>query len=970
MGTHFAAKVTFTFFSLLPTLFIADRSALIQEAITEAKAHAKQKEEAQKAKAQTSSSSGRVKITSKHFKHTSKEARRQGNARELLESMVHRAERKLAEQQKNSHAQVQSAEDKAEEIASELFHKPGSKLTNEEVSLMIEESECIAREEPMCFTLFFDRFRTIDGTCNNLDFPFLGAADTAVARLIPSQYEDGIGSLRGGLQNRQSPFLPVSPFDAPNPSPRIISQTVIRNVSEDEGLSHMLMQWGQFLDHDLSLSPELEDECPHRVDRENCEFTEICEPIRVPDRDPIFGIGTKNNGNCIAFSRSLAACEPEDEPLLTGGLTPREQLNVLTSYIDGSMIYGSDEELAKRIRKYSGGLLLEGFAKPGLQPELPRIFPNENVREDGVEPFVQCPDPGQNGCFLAGEVRVNEQIVLTIMHTLWFREHNRIARELARINPGWGDERLYQEARRIVGALVQKITYLDYLPLILGKKVYDIVIGPYKGYDPRIDPSVTNAFATAAYRYGHTLIRPFFDRLGLLYKPLDIGPLDLLNAFFNPDVFREGFGTDPILRGLASQNARRVDEFLSSALTNNLFREQLDLASLNLQRGRDHGLAPWLTYKRFCITVFPKLLALLPPEDFENTLTLVRFLQLYGSLDTVDLWIGGIAEQRLAGSLLGLTFSCLFGIQFANTRDGDRFYYSRPGIFEPDQLASIQQHTLSSVICDNTDNIKVIQRDAFKTDQVRVPCSEIPRLNLELFKEKTCFFKVNVVPRRFRMPVRSFSRMSADRPGPFSIFGKNAPINLVGVESVCIPVVCPKTGGSSDILTFTSIFLKSFVKLDPNPLLPASVLVGSPELYSAVWPQSLFGGQGTGVYTSEAACMSTNVAAITVGFRSQPPTTQPTTQTPTIATQLPTAQDFEQDPSFLKFIREQESAPDVNSPNFNEEIPEEIRDIVMEPMRMTMEPTTTPSPSVESESDVNDAELMADLEEALKSLNA
>ena len=833
------------------------------------------------------------------------------------------------------------------------------------------------------FHTHFDRFRTIDGTCNNLDFPFLGAADTALPRLIPSQYEDGISSLRGGLQNRQSPFLPVSPFDAPNPSPRIVSQTVIRNVSEDGIFSHMLMQWGQFIDHDFSLSPELEDECPHRVDRENCEFTEICEPIRVPDRDPIFGIGTENNGNCIAFSRSLAACEPEDEPLLTGGLTQRQQINVLTSYIDGSMIYGSDEELAKRIRKYSGGLLLEGFAKPGLQPELPRIFPNENVREDGEEPFVACPNPGQNGCFLAGEFRVNEQIVLTVMHTLWFREHNRIARKLAELNPAWGDEKLYQEARRIVGAVVQKITYRDYLPLIFGKKVYDIVIGPYEGYDPRINPSVTNAFATAAYRYGHTLIRPFFERLGLLYKPSAMGPLDLLNAFFNPDVFRESFGTDPILRGLLSENARRVDEFLSSALTNNLFREQLDLASLNLQRGRDHGLAPWLTYKRFCITVFPDLLALLPPEDFENTLTLVRFLQLYGSLDTVDLWIGGIAEQRLAGSLLGLTFSCLFGIQFANTRDGDRFYYSRPGVFEPDQLESIRQHTLSSVICDNTDSIKIIQRDAFRTDQERVSCDEIPRLDLTLFKEKTCFFKANVVPRKFKMPVRSYSRMSADKPGPYSFFGKDAPINLADVESVCIPVVCPKTGGSSEVIAFTSIYLKNLVKLDPNPLLPPSALASSPELYKAVWPQSVFGVAGTGVYTSEEACMSTNVAAVTVGFKSTvKPTEAPTLRPPILSTRLspirpPTVQvALEEDPTFLEFLRQQEeTTADPDSPSSNEQLPDVIRDLLLEemppmhPSKKTMV-QTTPSSSVESESDVNDAELMADLEEALKSLDA
>ena len=874
----------------------------------------------------------------------SKEARRQGEARQLLDNMVRKAERKLAELQRKSHAETQSAEARAEELASELFHQPGSMLTEDEISHMMVESDCVPREAeaPMCFTPTFMKYRTISGVCNNLDNPFLGAADIALSRIIPSQYADGISALRGGTQGRGGDIFPIGPFQPPNPSPRHISQTVIRNISIDAVFTHMLMQWGQFIDHDLSLSPELEDECPERA--VECEFTDICEPIPVTDLDPVFGIGTPNNGHCIAFSRSVAVCADPNVPQVNRAIVDRQQINVLTSFIDGSMVYGSDEELARRIRKFEGGLLLEGESQPGKKPELPRITPEQNVREDGEEPFIGCPEDLEF-CFLAGEFRVNEQLVLTVMHTLLFREHNRIARELAKLNPFWNDEELYQEARKIVGGIIQKITYNDYLPLIFGKEVYDIVIGPYEGYDPRIDPGVANGFSTAAYRYGHTLIRPFFDRLGSSYQPINAGPLSLFNAFFNPDEFRNGYGTDPLLRGLITQSSRAVDEFLSSALTNSLFREQLDLASLNLQRGRDHGLPPYLTWQRYCAAAFP----LLGTTGIENKLTLIRFLELYGSLDTLDLWIGGLAEGNLPGSVLGATFACLFGITFSNVRDGDRFYYSRPGVFEPDQLASIRDHTLASLICDNGDDIDEIQKDVFRSDLPRVPCSQIPRINLKLWKEEPCYFHVNVRPRKFVMPLRTFSRYD-DPMYAFSFFDDFAPI-IRGNYATCMPVVCPKGGKDIEIAFYTSKFLSKFVGLNPNSNIPDNLLSSVAE-YHATWPESIFGGTGTGVFKSEDACKQSDIFAFDIGLLSN------------IQQEL--------DPEIIELLRQQgEDASDPQSPETDEEIPDELLEILFGfGMHGAISAQSkTPSPTNDNYEEESDAQLMSDLENALKSLN-
>ena len=914
----------------------------MEEAIIEAKAHSKKREEMRKAKAQAISE-GPVRISSKHFKQASKEALRQGEARERFEDMVRRAERKLAEAQRKSHASVLSAEARAEELATELFHRPGSMLKKEEIARMKTESGCMGRKKPLCSNPTFQRFRTIDGTCNNINNSFLGAADTPLVRLIPSQYEDGISSLRGGLQSRKRNLFEAAPFTQPNPSARLVSQTVIRNVSEDEALTHIAMQWGQFLDHDMSLTPELENKCDEEL--EKCNFTNICELIRVPDRDPIFGVGTKNNGHCMAFSRSMAACEDEDEPLVNGIFRPREQINVLTSFIDGSMIYGADEELARELRSLEGGLLREGDNFPGSKPSLPRVSEVENrreqrgggeLREEQEEEeempnrFVGCPNYGKLGCFLAGDFRVNEHLALTVMHTIWFREHNRIARELGNLNPQWDDERLYQEARRIVGALVQKITYVDYLHPILGDDVYKLFkFDETSKYDPRINPGINNAFSTAAYRYGHTLIRSSFNRLGSNYLPIGAGPLDLLTAFFDPDQFKKSFGTDPILRGLVSENARRVDEFINSVLTNHLFRNNLDLGSLNIQRGRDHGLPPYITWQRYCKAVFPDL----PLPSFDNTLTLVRFLELYGSLDTVDLWIGGLAEERLPGSLLGPTFACLFGITFGNLRDGDRLFYTNPDVFKPQQLEQIKQDTLSRVICDNSDGITRIQENAFLTGMPRMPCSTLPRINLNLWKEKEeCYFVLYVVAHRSTFSVNTFSRSS--RFGKYMSVSKTFAASYVP-KSECVPIECPKTRRSIDFSLALTDKLGRVIKNNP---LPRDKFLSSWN-YVASLPESLF-DNGDGFYRSESTCRASDTYAFTI---------QPSN--------LLSAQE-------LELAQQASSEANTEFSNIDEPMPEYIK-ILLDGENTEVQPSI---PTAESETE-SDAQLMSDLEEALKFIN-
>ena len=710
----------------------------------------------------------------KGFKKPSKAAIKSGKARLLLEDVVRRAERKLEELKKQTQAKTASIEQKAETLAEELFHKPGSLLTQEELAHISTESGCVnetAASFRFCRNLLtINTFRTINGVCNNRRYPSQGASATRFRRLQPPVYEDGISSMRGAMQAQTlsedldvSLITTVNPFLPPYPSARTVSKSIVRDREQNElDFTHLLMQFGQFLDHDMDLGPELEEEC------EGCTFTETCQPIPVARDDDTFGLGTPQNGDCLSFRRAIPVCQ-FNTPC---SFSPREQLNDITSYIDGSMIYGSNIEQENAVRLFQNGSLRVG---PPLAPNTGDTLPVD------TEGLVAC--PGRNDCFLCGDVRCNEQVSLSVMHTIWLREHNRLAEGLKEINPLWDDERLYQEARKIVGAEIQKIVYYDYLPKVMGPGIFNTLIGPYEGYDRTVDASVPNSFATAAYRYGHSLIRPFFDRLGPGYEPIQAGPLNLVDMFFNPPQIANSGGVDPIVRGWVTQEPRRMDEFLNSVLTTQLFQTDdgpgMDLASLNIQRQRDHGLPPYILWRNFCQRVFPQL----EMPEFENQLTLIKFLQVYGSKETIDLWIGGLAEDRLPDSLLGATFACIFGITFKNVRDGDRFYFERPGVFRFRQRREITETTsFSRIFCENGDDITEIQPDAFLSNQTRVDCGYFPKLDLELWREPICYVRVQL-PSDLQSTIRLILAVAL-------LTGED-PLQVFSANGVCLPVPCP-----------------------------------------------------------------------------------------------------------------------------------------------------------------------------------
>uniref|UniRef100_A0A915PUS5 peroxidase n=1 Tax=Setaria digitata TaxID=48799 RepID=A0A915PUS5_9BILA len=553
---------------------------------------------------------------------------------------------------------------------------------------MLSEVNC-ARS--LCYHLMY---RSFDGVCNNLQKPLLGAAFRPYHRHLPPEYDDKISE-------------PISSSRITRPAAREVSRILLsssQTVVHDK-YNAMVMQFGQFISHDIAkttLQPSAK--CT------SCQAVpSICMvvPISAKDSNQMF-----KQRRCLKISRSAPICGTGRNGV------PREQLNENTAFIDASPLYGSS---VKDLHKFRHGKT--GFLRMNK-------FNNQMVL-----PFDQskCSTPQKcTATFTAGDIRVNLFIGLSAVHILFTREHNRIATILQKLNPTWSGDRLFQETRKIVGAEVQAITYNEFLPKILGNTMGRLV-GPYKGYDPAVNPTVSNVFTTSAYRFGHGMLQEFYQRLDFLGNNISHG-----GFLFGDGVFKSGKilfegGIDPILRGFMMTAVKRPHR-MSKSITEKMFGST-DLGSVNIQRGRDHGLASYNKWRHFCgmqmATDFEDLKNEILDKNIRNGL-----MRNYRTPDDVDLYIGSMVEDPVIGGLVGTTLACLIGNQFRRLRDGDRFYYERPGLFTAEQITEIRKVTMASIICDNGDRFETISQDAFlRSNGQLTPCSAIPRIDLTKWQE-------------------------------------------------------------------------------------------------------------------------------------------------------------------------------------------------------------------------------------------
>ena len=388
-----------------------------------------------------------------------------------------------------------------------------------------------------------DDYRSLDGSGNNIAEPTLGQAGVIYPRITDANYADGVGELVDG------------------PDPRYLSNRIFndlnQNIFSENGVTHWAFVWGQFLDHTFGLREAGDEDASIPFDPE----------------DPVEAF--TNDLGAIAVTRSAVADG-------TGVDSPREQVNSVSSYIDAWAVYGGSEARLDWLR--DGLLDGDPTNNAATLVDADGYLPTAEDRPDGAAPEMDlvgrlAADP--TSAVVAGDVRANENLGLTAVHTLFLREHNRIVDALP---DDLDKETKFQIARRVVSALQQYITYTEFLPAM------GIDLPAYAGYDATIDPSITNEFATVGYR-AHSQIHGEFEaeiplaQLGadtiadLEAQGVEVAvtgdvaeiAIPLNAAFGNPGLLPE-IGLGNMLVGLASEAAYANDEQIDNQLRSVLFQ--------------------------------------------------------------------------------------------------------------------------------------------------------------------------------------------------------------------------------------------------------------------------------------------------------------------------------------------------------------------------------------------------------------
>ena len=619
----------------------------------------------------------------------------------------------------------------------------------------------------------------IDGTENQ---PFdeeggiyPGQAGVPVIHIFPRAFEDGFNEPRGGGITLPSTL----------PNARDVSNIIAPQgnaTGNPLNASDWLWQWGQFVDHDLSIS---EGSNILTIPEDETEGVDIS--IDLNENDILFGPPP--------FNKIPVGRIPAEEGTGTGPNNPREVENEITAFIDGSNGYGSDPFRASAKRSDLGNSFFgqaRTINEETGEVEVVAISDNVPLPPDGQSPYdgklliandnygtdgqsfgdgasdpnntsgeILAPynrnnslngDPGDRipneQEFISGDIRINEQLGLISVHTLFIREHNLIADKVAfhldaeddpdlnqayaqfrdeyvpSLNLGFEPteeqirgEFIYESARAVVAAKSQVITYEEFLPLLIGNEGADDL----QVIDPEIlDPSIAVEFSGAAYRLGHTLLS---DQIRTVDSN-GTGSISLRDAFFTPDRISQQ-GADDILLGLSYQQSNDADHRIIDGVRNNLFGPPgnggQDLVAINLQRGRDLGIPGY-------VEIYNALNPDNPIESFDDLDAIfgadvaALFEEAYPAIGDIDLWLGGLAEiPTQEGVLLGPTFSAIIGDQFARLSNYDSFFYTDQLANEDSFLSVVSNATdtdldnirLSDVISNHVSNAELVPDNAF-----------------------------------------------------------------------------------------------------------------------------------------------------------------------------------------------------------------------------------------------------------------
>jgi Ca2+-binding RTX toxin-like protein len=575
--------------------------------------------------------------------------------------------------------------------------------------------------------------RDPSGFGNNVDNPEWGTSGGQFIRLTDAYYTDGAAGIR------QTAL-----------TPREISNILSNQDNDGDGIEEsiantfggtsLLTFFGQYFDHGLDFVAKGQ---PGSVYIGDVGST----PVNAPRSNIVPGTGV----------------DPDGIPN-SGDEIPAEYVNQASPYVDQNQTYGSNSAITNLLRRWEVGAdgepvqtayLLTGDIDASGNPLLPtlaHIRDNYRVMTGGGEltaedisnydgsgqplliDFIPVFVPGTNPpqldldaighYFVAGDGRVNENVMLTSIHTIWERNHNFWVEEIkARTGNAWTESEYFEAARMMNIAEYQRVVFTEFATAMAGGFDGDDEHG-FEGYDPTIDASISVEFAQAAYRFGHSMLNEtvsYVDGNGNLQE------VSLVQAFLSPNQV-SALGIDGLIGGSVQVPHQAIDEDVVNALRNQLVGRPLDLAALNIFRGRDMGIAPF-NEVRTQLYEQTGLSALRPysgwadfaeRNDISATM-LGKLQQAYpGGFETMDLWIGGLLEKPMAGQL-GSTFGYIFLEQLDRLQNGDRFYYLE--ILDDSLFTDENNVTFAKIIARNT-GLSDLPENVFDLDGSNAPAND------------------------------------------------------------------------------------------------------------------------------------------------------------------------------------------------------------------------------------------------------
>ena len=446
-------------------------------------------------------------------------------------------------------------------------------------------STCNLNNYGYCSTLYYIKYRTIDGSCNNVAKPWMGMSNTPYQRFSigTSSYSDSNGSPRkNGINGK------------PLPSPRQIALSVLypNDIANSVSLFHLF--FGKMVGHDVS---------------------EAGQPQDQNGRNIICGCND-NSGNCLIIPTSPTDTVNQDQscmatPRTIGSLfnwncgsSFREQINRETAWLDLSVLYSYNNASAQNLRTFSNGQLNSQIL-PGIDGA---VFSSAGYPANAY----QClRDTLSTPCFASGDKRLNMNTGLTSVQVLFLRQHNYIAAQLQALSAtaGWSEDKLFQSARRLNIAIYQHVLYNEWLPILLGPSLTNSfnlkpqTSGTYLGYNAVLVDQVINEFAAAAFRFGHNMVPNQLNKADQNYN--NFASFNLTSFTYTPtDAYING-GLNSICRGLLNTPSINPDTYHSDQIHNHLFdvgvaqgnQKRASLTAFNIQRGRDHGLRSYNSYR-------------------------------------------------------------------------------------------------------------------------------------------------------------------------------------------------------------------------------------------------------------------------------------------------------------------------------------------------------------------------------------